>query len=355
MIEKQNAGKLLLAAFTAVALYFCYLLFRPYATPILFASVIAIVFYPLHRYTLRIVRWPSVSALISTIVTIVLSIVPLALLLPAISNELARLYQSLAARSADAGGIIAYLLHGAEKIAAWAGQVFPVPAVDLHAVIMHQLESASAALVRLGTNLVGNIFSFLTDAVIAFVILFFLYRDGEAAITRMMAALPLPENRLSELRTRIGSAVVANFYGGIVVGAFQGVLTGLSFWALGIGSPVLWGVVTGVFSLVPIVGSAAVWVPASIALLLTGHYLKAIILLALGTAVIGSVDNIVRPLIIGKSVRLHAIFVFFALLGGVQLFGVLGLFVGPVVLSVTAALLTMLREDLSDRHPEHLL
>jgi predicted PurR-regulated permease PerM len=150
-----------------------------------------------------------------------------------------------------------------------------------------------------------------------------------------------------ELRDRISPTVIANFYGSVAVAGLQGSLTGLAFWALGIDSPVLWGLITALFSLVPMVGSALVWVPASIVLLLTGHFVKALILLAAGVAVIGTVDNIVRPLIIGKTVRLHPLFVFFALLGGVRLFGVLGLFVGPVILSFTAALLMIVREHLA--------
>jgi predicted PurR-regulated permease PerM len=178
-------------------------------------------------------------------------------------------------------------------------------------------------------------------------VLFFLFRDGETVVSRTMASLPIDEKRLSELRSRISSTVTTNFYGGVVVGALQGTLTGLSFWVLGIDSPVLWGVVTGVFSLVPIFGSAVVWVPASIVLLLTGHFVKAMILLGLGAAVIGTIDNVVRPLIIYKGLRLHPMLVFFSLLGGVELFGLLGLFVGPVILSVTAALVLMLQEDLT--------
>ena len=107
--------------------------------------------------------------------------------------------------------------------------------------------------------------------------------------------------RWSELRTRITSTITTNVYGCFVVGALQGTLTSLSFWALGFDSPVLWGAVTGVFSLVPILGSSIVWLPASVALLLTGHFIKFVVLLALGATVIGTVDNVVRPVIIHKS------------------------------------------------------
>ena len=349
MMKRRNSATLFLACVTAVALYLCYLLIRPYATPILFASVIAIIFYPLHRRTRQMVRGRNLSAGISTAATLVLTIVPLTFLLISISREMAELYQSLVTKSADSGGVLAYLLHGAEKIIAWASSRMGVPSVDVHDILARRLENASAQLVGLGASVVSNAFSFVVKLIIALVILFFLYRDGEKSLARIMAALPMPEDRMSELRTRVTSTVVANFYGGVAVGALQGTLTGLTFWALGIDSPVLWGVVTGFFSLVPVVGSALVWGPAAIVLGLTGHLGKAAILAGVGMAVIGTVDNIVRPLIIHRSVRLHTVFVLFALLGGVQLFGVLGLFVGPVILSVTAALVTMLHEDLAGK------
>jgi predicted PurR-regulated permease PerM len=349
MMKRRDSATLFLAGVTAVALYLCYLLMRPYATPILFACVIAIIFYPLHRRTQQMVRRRNLSAGISTAATLILTVVPLTFLLVAISHELSDLYQSLVTKSADSGGVFAYLLHGAEKIVSWASRRMGVPSVDLHDILARRLENASAQLVGLGASLVRNAFSFVAKSVIALVILFFLYRDGEKSLAAIMAALPLPEDRMSELRTRVTSTVVANFYGGVAVGALQGTLTGLTFWALGIDSPVLWGVVTGFLSLVPLVGSGLVWGPAAIVLALTGHLGKAAILAGVGMAVIGTVDNIVRPLIIHRSVRLHTVFVLFALLGGVQLFGVLGLFVGPVILSVTAALVTMLHEDLAGK------
>jgi predicted PurR-regulated permease PerM len=353
MTGRKNTATLLLVGVTVVALYVCYLLFRPYVTPILFASVIAIVFYPLHKGIQRVFRSRNIAALVSTVVTLVLTVVPLTFLLLAISHELTDLYRSLATKSADAGGVIDYLIQGSEKMVSWAGRHVRLPSIDLQGILLRRLEGASAWLVRFGASLISNAFSFVANAVVALVILFFLFRDGETGTFKIMAALPFPEDRLSEMRAHISSTVVANFYGGVAVGALQGTLTGISFWALGLDSPVLWGVVTGFFSLVPVVGSAMVWAPASVVLLLTGHSIKAIILLALGVAVIGTIDNVVRPLIIGRRVRLHAVFVFFALLGGVQLFGVLGLFVGPVILSITAALLMMLREDLASRnHPE---
>jgi predicted PurR-regulated permease PerM len=114
-------------------------------------------------------------------------------------------------------------------------------------------------------------------------------------------------------------------------------------------SPVLWGLVTALFSLIPIVGSAAVWGPTVIVLMIAGHWWKGLILLGWGAAVVGQIDGLVRPYVISERAKMNTLLVFFALLGGVKAFGVMGLFIGPVVLSVTLVVLEMLREENLDR------
>jgi predicted PurR-regulated permease PerM len=349
MRNSRDAATVLLLALTALALYLSWLLFRPYAGPILFAAVTAIIFHPVHRYSQRIFPNRNAAAFASTLATMIVAAVPIYFVGRAVSNELADLYRSLADKSAAEGGPAASALHAGERIFAWMGQRFAWPAVDFRGMAVRRLEEASAVLVRMGANLVTNIFTLIADAVIAALVLFFLFRDGAAGLARLGAALPLGPKRFAELQQRINATVMANFYGVAAVGAVQGSLTALAFWVLGIGSPVLWGVVTALFSLIPVIGSATVWVPASLILLFSGHVVKGIILLAWGTGVVGLADNVVRPWIISERVRLHTIYVFFALLGGIQVFGVMGLFLGPVILSVTVALLGMLREDLQER------
>jgi predicted PurR-regulated permease PerM len=355
MIDRKNAARLVLAGLTAAAVCLCFLVFRPYVMPGLFAAVIAIVFSPLHRYLRRFLKNPTGSALVSTLITLLLTVIPLAFLLLAISNELTGLYHSLTAKSSEAGGVVPYVLGWSQKLGTWANQRFSLPAIDLRQVLLRRMEIISSSLLSFTGGLVSNVFSLVVNGLITLIVLFFLFRDGERLVSTFIQALPMDPDRSAELQTRITSTVSANFYGSFVVGALQGTLTGLSFWALGIDSPVLWGVVTAVASLVPFFGSATVWVPAAIILVLTGHWVKGVILLGLGFAVIGTVDNIVRPLIIRKAVRLHPILVLFSILGGLQLFGALGLFLGPVIVSVTAALLEMTRQDLASERPSRTL
>ena len=119
---------------------------------------------------------------------------------------------------------------------------------------------------------------------------------------------------------------------------------GVGFWFLGLRSPILWGVVTAACSLVPVVGSALVWLPAALFLVASGHWAKGVILLAWGAGFVSIVDHIVRPYVVGGRARMNSLLVFFSLLGGIQAFGILGIFLGPLVLSITLALLGMLRE-----------
>lgn len=346
MRDRANITTILLLALTLASLYLCYLLFKPYAGPILLALVTAIVFHPMHRYSQKRFRNRSAAALVSTLVAVVFTAGPLLYLGLALSHELGGLYNLLAVKSAGNGGPGLYLVRTLQHSVIWLAAHSPFPAIDVRGMIIRQVEVASASLVAIGAGFLRNLLLLTVNSVIGCFVLFFLFRDGEMLLRRLSLMLPLGPRRFAELQHRISTTVVANFYGGIAVGAAQGTLTALAFWALGIDAPVVWGFITAVFSLLPMIGSAAVWLPASIVLLVMGHVLKGLILLGLGAGVIGLVDNVIRPWIVSERARLHTVYVFFALLGGVQVFGVMGLFLGPVILSITAALLEMLQEDL---------
>ena len=345
-LSKQ--GELIfLGALTLIGLYFSYLLLRPYSAPIVFAVVLAIIFYPLHDTLQGLLRSSSVSALLSTLITLIATVLPIAVLGMAMSRELTDLYRALTVKSAAEGGIAQLFLRYGETATEWIRQHFGLPAVDLHGFAVRHLEQASAAIVQFGAGAIANVFALIVDAAITFLLLFFLFRDGRSALRRIISALPMSEPRAAELLHRIGMTVNTSFYGGLAVAAAQGTLAGLAFYVLGLQSAVLWGFVTAVASLLPLVGSATVWVPMSLVLLLSGHWLKALLLFAWGAGVVGLVDNVVRPLIVRAGAQMHMVFIFFALLGGLRAFGVLGLFVGPVILSVTVAAIGMFRDELA--------
>jgi predicted PurR-regulated permease PerM len=306
--------------------------------------MIAVVFHPIHVRVRARIRGRNAAALISTILVLIVLIVPAIGLGVVVSKEVRGLYELLDTRSAQQGGWNPYAMHIVDRVLGWVGRYIDPKSLDLRGALLRWLEQISRFLLSWGAQILSNIIAFFVEAVIAFFTLFFLFREGGSIGARAGSFLPLRADQVDRLFTGISNSIIANVYGCLAVGAAQGTLLGLSFWVLGLSSPVLWGLVTALFSLIPIVGSAAVWGPAVIVLMVAGHWWKGLILLGWGAAVVGQIDSLVRPYVISERAKMHTLLVFFALLGGAKAFGVMGLFIGPVVLSVTLVLLEMLQE-----------
>ena len=165
-------------------------------------------------------------------------------------------------------------------------------------------------------------------------------RDRDAVLRTVKTFMPLSEENANDVMSRTRNVIVASMVGGGAVALSQGAATGIAFAALGISAPVLWGLVTSVFSFIPLIGAAGVWVPWAILLLVNGHWGKALILGLYGTFFISLIDNFLRPVIIGDATKLHTLVIFFAILGGLQVFGFLGLIMGPVVGSTRSSMPT---------------
>ncbi len=174
--------------------------------------------------------------------------------------------------------------------------------------------------------------------------MYYLFRDGERIRAALRDALPLETSQAHEIFLRTRDVISASIYGVLVIAAIQGALGGLAFWVLGLPSPLVWGVVMMFMSLIPVLGSFIVWIPAAIYLLATGEIWQGVVLIVWGALVIGSVDNFLRPKLVGEKTRLHELLIFFSVLGGLQVFGVLGLVLGPVVVAVALALLDVFRQ-----------
>ena len=320
----------------------CYLIAKSFLGPILIAVMLAIVFYPLQTRMQRFFHRPSVAAGISTIIVLLIVTIPVVLLGISVNRELRTVVQTLREQSWLQGSMTPYLAKLGESLLRRLANYVDLSQLDPHAALLRWAEQASRYLFSVGAAAVANLSSFVLDSVVVFFSLFFFFREGKSIRARLSALLPLYPDQTERLFTGIGETMIANLYGGLAVGAAQGILTGLSFWVLGLPAPILWTLVTGLASLVPVVGSALVWGPASILLLLSGHWVKALILLVWGAAIVGQVDVVVRPYVVSARVKVHTLLVFFALLGGVEAFGIIGIFVGPVILSVTLAILDML-------------
>jgi predicted PurR-regulated permease PerM len=341
---RQRANTWFLLTLAALALYLSYLVAKPFLNSILAAVVLAITFYPLHARIISLVSRPNLAATISTLLVMLVVAIPAVFLSAVVTSELADLYQSLSEKSAAQGGLSAYFMHLLEAPLRLVGRYLDVSRIDLRSTLLGWVEQVSRYMVGIGGRAVSNLVSLMLGIVVIFFTLFFLFRDGVWIRQRIAALLPLTHEQARRLIARISETVVASVYGGVAVALAQGLLTGLAFWLLGLSSPVVWGLVASLASLVPVIGTGMVWGPAAVVLIMSGHWIKALILFGWGAAVVAQVDALVRPYVVSERAKMHNLLIFFALLGGVRAFGIMGIFIGPVVVSVTIALLDMLSQ-----------
>ncbi len=339
-----------LLAATVVALYLCWQMLRPFVEVVLWAVVLVIIFFPVHRRILARVGSPGWSAVLSCLLVIVVILVPLTLLTFAVVNEMADFAQMLQPKSDGTGGAAnaaAGLLDPNHPylgpVVRWVGQYYDVSKLGSQEFIAERLKGVSGAIAARTLGFVGGFVGFIVEVFFVIFTMYYLFRDGERMRAAAYDMVPLSGNQAREIFDRTGEVISASVYGVLVIAVIQGVLGGLAFWVLGLPSPLLWGVVMIFLSMIPMLGAFIVWVPAALYLGLTGNWVSALILTVWGALVIGSADNFLRPKLVGERTRLHELLIFFSVLGGLQVFGVLGIVLGPVIVAITIALLDVLR------------
>jgi predicted PurR-regulated permease PerM len=342
---KNRASIVFLLGLTAVALSLCYVLISPFLKPIVFSAVLAVLFFPFYSQIHRFIRNRNVSALVSTAMAILLIALSVMFLARAIAAGLRDIYQSFGGSGDGRERLSVYFLHLFERTVEFLGRFLPISVSGLRNATINQTEKWVAVLLNITAGALGSITSMTANAFIAFFVLFFFLRDGRGMLRRAALLLPLKREQVRRLFATVQDTLHAIVYGTLAMAALQGALAGVAFWMLGVASPVVWAIVTALCALLPVIGTAMVLLPAISMLVFSGHWIKGLILFAWGMAVVHPVDNVLRPYLIGGRVRLSTLYVFFAVIGGLKAFGTLGLFVGPLILSVTVALFTFLREE----------
>ena len=321
---------------------------QPFLYPVAFAIILAVVFYPVHE---RILKWthgkPGVASLLSTLALLFLFCVPLMIILMLAANEAIAAAQYLTRRSAAEGGFTGFLTIMADRLAILLGRWVDVSRYDIRGMVSSRVQKVGLWALGSGASVLGAFVRITFNATIMLVIVFFLFRDGTRWVKEAVGAIPLSPANANRLMNNISDTIVANVYGVLLVGIGQGLLTGLALAFVGIPSPLLLGLLAGIASVIPVVGPSLVWFPAGVYLIFVGATWKGILLLLWGAVVVSAVDNILRPWVVSGKVELHPLVLIVFILGGVSAFGFLGLFLGPVIASVLAALFDMLREEIS--------
>lgn len=348
-MNNKRSTIIFLAALVVLVLGLSIVITRPFLKPFLFAVILAVVFYPLHEWILRRTKaHAGLGAALSTLTVILVFGVPAFLIATIGANEAFTAAHYLSRRSAEEGGFTLFVTAMVAHPLSWVGQWIDLSKYDLHAIISSNVQKVSLSMVGFGAAILSNLARFTVDSLITFVILFFLFREGKDWAYRAGKIIPLSDEQVARLYQNISDTIIANVYGILSVGLAQGVLTGIAMRIVGIPSSLLLGLAAGFASIIPVVGSSLVWGPAAIYLFVQGAVWKGVFVLLWGTLVVSSIDNIIRPWVVGGRVELHPMVLLFFILGGVEAFGFLGLFLGPVIASVLAAVFTILREELNE-------
>src|SRR3974390_1126612 len=331
-----------------IVLAIAFVITRPFLYPVAAAIILAVVFYPAHEH---VVRWTKnkvgVASLLSTLALLFLFCVPVLIVLTLAANEAIPAAQYFTRMRAAEGGFVKFVTVLAERALTFLGHWIDLSRYDIKGTITEQVQQAGVGVLGSGASILGGFLRILINALITLVIVFFLFRDGVHWVEAAASSLPLSPEQARRLGRNISDTIVANVYGIVSVGVAQGILTGIALAIVGLPSSLLLGLGAAFASVVPVVGASLVWCPAGLYLIFTGALWKGVFVLLWGTVVISAADNIIRPWVVSGKVELHPLVLLFFILGGVEAFGFMGLFLGPVIASVLSVLFGMFREELS--------
>jgi predicted PurR-regulated permease PerM len=344
-------GAFFLICFLLVG-FILYLVFRPFFSIFVWACVLAVIFQPLLRVLLRIVRGQrAVASLVACLVILHLIVLPVSFVGIMVSQQSLVFYHNIQDSINSGGGELSAKIQdlknnpGAHwvlsQLATWLGS----ETADLQGIGAPIMNALRRFLVSKGPSFLVGVGGMFYEFIIMFVTMFFLFRDGPKIMQFVRSSNPLPSRYESEIIQKFQDMSYATFFGSLLTALVQGCAGALLFWALGMGTPLFWGALISLVALAPIVGAFLVWIPVSAYLMLMGHMTKGIILLAVGGLVVSSIDNVLKPIIIQGRTDLHPLLVFLSVLGGMQAFGFLGILLGPLAVAIFVTLLNFYRQQ----------
>ncbi len=328
----------LLLLLLAVTLALAYIL-TPFYEAVLWGAIIALLSAPVYRWLLRRLRGkPNLAAFLTLLLVLVIVILPVTLVAATLAREAALVYQRLQSGELNP----ALYFHGVfDALPLWIKALFERFGMADFAA----LQRRTTALLTQGTQFIAtqavsvgqNTFAFLVSLCIALYLAFFLIRDGEAVVQALRSAIPLAPAHKAELLDKFSTVLRATVKGNLLVAVVQGALGGLAFWYLGVGGALLWAVLMAFLSLLPAIGAALVWLPVALYFLATGAIGEGIALIVYGLLVIGLIDNLLRPILVGKDTGMPDYIVMVTTVGGMAVFGINGFVLGPLIAAMFIA------------------
>ncbi|NLS12743.1 AI-2E family transporter [Vibrio sp. SM6] len=337
----------LIVALLAAALA-CYLLVAPYMNSIVMAFILSLLIFPIHQwFDNHLPKHRNISSLLSCVTLTVIIVMPLLLVFGAIVQQGTVFAQNMYQWGSQ-GGIQELLAHPWVKSGlAFVNHYLPFETIEPKEIAQRVGEFATttgSTLVSFSAKLLGDATNFILHFFLMLFVLFFLLRDHDKIIRSLRHILPLSRSQEDRLLDQIEKVSKSAVMGSFLTAIAQGLAGGFGMWLAGFPG-LFWGTIMGFASFIPVVGTALVWIPATIYLLLTGQFGWATFLLIWSVAVVGSIDNLLRPFLMQGSAGMNTLLIFFSLLGGIQLFGLIGLIYGPLIFAITIVLFNLYEEE----------
>lgn len=343
-MKKEYTTAALFLLITAIIFYLFYQVIIPFVVPISWAAVLAVIFFPLYERLRKRLRMSGVASLIMCIIILLLIVGPVTYVFIALVNEAAdavsevnRMY-----KSGQLDNILAFDMPWVGTFREKLAPYYDISQIKIDEIVKDTIDRVSGVILNqtswLLTNGTRTIFYF----VLMIFSLYYFFKDGEKLIRRSKRLIPLPPERINETFRSLRDVIQATIYGGGVVALIQGVLGGVMFAIFGIPSPVFWGAIMAFLSIIPFVGAFVVYIPAGILLMLGGSYIKGLLVIVIGVVVVSQIDNLVRPYLISGRTQMHPLLLFFSIMGGIAMLGLLGLVVGPMIAAIFDTILRVL-------------
>lgn len=314
----------------------CAFMAKPFLGALVWSTTLAVLFTPFDMAISKRLSSRTFSALITTMVTACIVVVPAILVAGTLLNE-----------AVQSGALVVPMFDADDWTRLVGEHPWLAPALQwIHDKVDFPdvMRTATSALANWSGSVLRASFSGMANLLLTFYFLFYFLRDREKITEAARLHLPLSEPEFSQVTRRVTDTIFATVFGTVAVAALQGGLGGLMFWWLGLPAPVFWGVLMAFLAIVPFLGAFVIWAPAAIFLALSGAYTSATVLTIWGTLIVGLVDNVIYPILVGNKLRMHTVLSFIAVVGGLVFLGAPGVVLGPLMLAVTLTLVQIWRD-----------
>jgi predicted PurR-regulated permease PerM len=328
--EKNNFYAFLVAYI--VSLILLAIIFRPFAYPLILGIVLGIFFFPLNKLLIKKGMKPNLSSLLIVLVILILIIISSYVFVNSLVKEATQTYRIIETYDFKEADETINRLLGIN--------------VSSEEIILPIIANINETFTISIPKIISSIAEIVLGLFIMLFLLFYVFKDGENMMQNVLNILPVSHENKEKIKEESRKVLYGVMYGQVLIAIIQGFLGGFAFYIFGINNPVFWGLIMGVLALIPMLGTPAIWIPAGIIQIMNGELFSGIGLLVFGSTIMFTLENIVRPRYIGKKSGMHPIIVILAIFGGIKLFGIIGLIIGPILVALCVLVIKIFNQEI---------